>query len=71
MIIGIDVRPWSSVCRFVRSNRFIFAARISQIFLQGVTSPFVGAGDTDGRRVRRARQRAIEQAFASHAFDLP
>jgi len=31
-----------------------------------------GAGDANGRRrVRGAGQRAIEQAFASHALDLP
>jgi len=35
----------------------------------GVTSPFVARGDADRHRFRRAGERPIEQAFASHELE--
>jgi len=49
----------------------MFTARFRKISLRQVSRYLCGAGGASGRRrVRRAGQRAIEQAFASHASDL-
>jgi hypothetical protein len=61
-----------AVCRLRSLRNRCLPQDFAKFFSGRCHVALCGAGDADGwRRVRRAGQRAIEQAFASHAFHLP